>query len=241
MGSRGLLSALALGIVAVVLAAVCCLELGSKKIAAVLEEKSMYGEEAKIKKSLRQITSRLLSQDRQDREKLSVSDRDQLGALVDAAVARHSSSSLLDGARHPDHGGDAASGRDLLRWVDQAGKSEGDSIGGDGILPMRLWDRARGSRSASRKGWILDTLGRRLDGKGAKGGATGTGSRQQLGAAEPTTVGVEVMRHSEEGDAAHSDREKFTAAQSSKMEEAVKAGWKELHEGHAVQAKDSLR
>jgi hypothetical protein len=169
--SRG---AIALLYAVVISAILSCLYAGSRGLGALeLEANVSEGEEAKmIKSSLRQIGSRLLSQDRRNRNRLGETDRDQLGALVDAAVARQSSKSLIEGAgawqrQSWSAGGRGESGSDLLRWVDQAGEAGGSrSSGGDD--GSRFWESSERSRAASpAKGCgssCLETLGDRLGG-----------------------------------------------------------------------------
>ena len=166
-------SAVALLHAVVISAILSCMYAGSRGFggAAELEARVSEVEETKmIKSSLRQIGSRLLSQDRRNRNRLGETDRDQLGALVDAAVARQSSKTLIEGAgawqrRRWSAGGHGESGSDLLRWVDQAGEAGGSRSSGsnDG---SRFWESSERSRAASpAKGCgssCLETLGDRL-------------------------------------------------------------------------------
>lgn len=188
----------------VISAALSCLSSGSWGFggAEELEGRVSEGEEAKIiKSSLQQIRSRLLSQDRRNHGELGKTDRDQLGALVDAAVARQSSRTLIEGAGAGQHdhwsagGGSDESGRDLLQWVDQAGGSGGSRSGGSEGGP-RFWESSERSRAASSaKGCgssCLETLEDRLGGSrtvgGSHVGATGKENVWGIGVAEDDVV-----------------------------------------------------
>ena len=173
MVRAGRVERLVLGLGAILAVALCCSKLGLLEgdislgqISAVLFSKDEAG---RLKSSLQQITSRLV-QDRSN--SLGASDREQLGALVDAAVAQQGTGAVLEGAKEQEEeasGSHAETGRDLLRWVDQAGRGDNRNMGRDEVSAgLRLWSKRAGSKPLHDGCGddCLDTLGARLTSHG---------------------------------------------------------------------------